>query len=357
MLRVLAGVSKVLWSYVTDSARVVSPHVSLSLLTAIAVALLTVGLLSIATGGLPQLVRIPLYLVTALVCLLFGIAFDVTVDIQLYRLSNCLMALRVPRYREQLLHSDEQVRLKAAKQLVSLGWRAGPARPELLAAFPDESAEVRAAVASAVLVAIPDPPDDDEAVPKAARLLLTDSALPVRVYAAAILVASRTPAAELLPVFIDGLKCEDVNVSGLACRALGQIGPTRSRHPAAAQDGVHSRNWSIRGGRCIQKIGVSAIPVLIEVLDRGNSTIVASRQALGDMGEPARTALPAASQTRHQRITLVSEDGQKGHQETRRRHRLIAAKGAKEHGVAIPRSRFVTGVEWNRLGTGPPTRL
>ena len=52
------------------------------------------------------------------------------------------MALHVPKYREQLLHGDEQVRLGAADRLIALGRRPEAARPELLALFSDDSAEV-----------------------------------------------------------------------------------------------------------------------------------------------------------------------------------------------------------------------
>ena len=57
------------------------------------------------------------------------------------------------------------MRTHAARQLTSLGASAIPARPELLAAFRDDSAEVRAAVARAALYSIPDPPDDDPEPP------------------------------------------------------------------------------------------------------------------------------------------------------------------------------------------------
>ena len=170
-----------------------------------------------------------------------------------------------------------------------------------------------ATVANAVLVAIPDPPDDDEAVPKAARSLLADPALPVRVYAAAILVANRTPATELLPVFIDGLKCEDVNVSGLACRALGQIGPAAEPAiPALSEMAFIPDTEYSEAVDTLQKIGAPAVPVLVEVLDRGNSSVKwQAVKALGDMGEPARAALPALRKLAIQRITLVSDAAKK----------------------------------------------
>jgi HEAT repeat protein len=312
-LRLLGGLAQVVWWYITDTARVVSPRVTLSFLTALATAVLAVGVISIATGGVPRQIRIPIYVVAGTVCLFLGLMLDLMVSISLYLLSNVMMASRVPRYREQLLHGDERVRLHAAKQLATLGWRARPARPELLAVFEDESSEVRAAAAAAVLVAIPDPADDEEELLKAARARLTDPALPVRVYAAAILVACRAPAEQSIPVLIDGLKCEDDNIAGLATRALGQLGPAAVPAIAALRERIFvPESEHLDAIDTLQKIGEPAIPVLIEILDRGTSMLkLQAAKVLGEMGEPACTALPALRKLSIQRNSIASAAAQK----------------------------------------------
>lgn len=309
VLRVLAGASRVIGCYVVDSPYSIAARIWPQLLTGVMVALLAVGLLSMATGGIPQPFRVFAYLATAFLGSVLGGTFDLALDVQFYFVSTWLTATRIPQYRERLLHGDEVVRLDAAKRLSSLGCRALPARPELLAAITDESAEVRAAVSLALLVAVPDPPDDDVEVPKAARVLLSDRALPVRVHAAGILVAYGAPPAKVLPVLCDGLKCEDANVSGLASRALGELGPAaESAIPALRESLLLPDQPNPEAIDALVRIGAPAIPVLIEALDRGDSTVKwGVVRALGNMGEPARAALPALRRLSIQRTMLTAE--------------------------------------------------
>jgi len=293
--RVLCSVGKVLWWYAADAPRVAKLHPLTPFLTGVAVALLAVALLSIATGWPLRGVRLVAYAAAALGGFVLGIVFDFTLDFRLYEISDRLMARRVPRYREQLLYGDSDSRIHAARQLASLGARTIPARPELLAAFKDESAEVRAAVARAVLYSIPDPPDDDPELPKAARLLLADPDLTARVSAAAILVAYGAPAAEVLPALCEGVKSADPNVGGDAASAIGRLGPAAESAIPALRESVlaqDSPNYSVLA--TLGKIGPAAVPVLVEVLERGDSTGKwMAANALAEMGEPARAALPA----------------------------------------------------------------
>lgn len=302
VLRIFFLLARSVWWYIADVRRIIIPRIWVPVLTGIAVAVMTDSLLSIATGWPLRGAFVVAYLAAALMGFFLGIAFDFVLHIRFWRLSDWLMSLRVPRYREQLLYGDESARLKAALQLTTLGQYARPARPELLAAFKDESAEVRAAAATAVLHAIPEPADDDPEPPKAARLLLHDPALPVRVYGAAILIAYNSPPAEFLAVLCDGLKCPDVNVSGLASRGIGKIGPpAEAAIPSLRESLFMIEEPNHEAIDALSKIGAPAIPVLIEVLERGDSTgkWMAAR-ALGDMGEPARVALPALRKVANQ---------------------------------------------------------
>src|SRR5262245_31338910 len=173
-LRVLWAVARILWWYVADSRRVSKLHPLTPLLTGVAAALMMIGLQSIIGGGLPRGVRLFAYVVAGLLGFVLGLMLDFVIDVRFYRMSDWLMGLHVPRFRQQLLSGDTASRIHAARQIASLGARAIPARPELIAAFKDESAEVRAAAAQAALYSIPDPPDDDPELAKAARPLLTD---------------------------------------------------------------------------------------------------------------------------------------------------------------------------------------
>ena len=294
-LRVFFAVAQILWWYVTDSRRIIKYPPWSVLVTGVAVALMVVGLLSIAIGGMPRGIRIVAYLATAVAGFIMGIMVDFVIHIRKWRVSDWLMSLRVPHYREQLLYGDDSVRIGAAQRLTTLGAYARPARPELLAAFKDESADVRAAAATAVLYSTSEPADDDVEVPAAARAMLNDPALPVRVYAAAILIAYDAPPAEFLAILTEGLKCKDLNVATLTARGLGKIGPAAEAAIPALRDSVLvAEEPNHEAIDAMAKIGPPAIPALIEVLERGDSLArQTAAQALADMGEPARAALPA----------------------------------------------------------------
>jgi hypothetical protein len=312
-LRVMQEVGKVIWWYVTDARRIVSPNFNLTLLTGGAVALMAIALVSIATGGPPRGFRTIAYMGAGVGGFILGSAFDFVLTIRLWRVSDWLTRRRIPRYREQLLHGDSAVRLHAARQLASLGLYARVARPELLAAFTDESADVRATAVEAVLYAIPEPPDDDADVPKAARALLTDPARPVRIYAAAVLVAYNLPAADVLPALTDGLMCDDINALGMTARALGRLGPAAEPAIPALRDSVLRRDEpNYESATALGKIGPPAVPALIEILDHNDKWgKYYAANALCDMGEPARAALPGLRKAATHPDSLVSAAAKK----------------------------------------------
>lgn len=312
-LRVLGGLALVIWRFFTDSTLAFHIRPWTPLLSSAAVGLVAAAALSQITGGLPPNIRFVAYSVTFFGGLMLGSMFDLFLTFRLYRLSYLLMALHVPKYREQLLHGDEQVRLGTVYRLIALGASARAARPELLALFSDESAELRAAAVHAVLVGIPDPPDDDAEVQKAARTGLGDSSLQVRVFAAAILAAYAAPAADVLPVLCAGVESEDVSVNAAACTALGRLGPAATPAIPVLRDWVLKEKMGPKAAMdALVKLGEPAIPALIELLDRGDNTDKwQAAIALGDMGEPARIALPALRKLSIQRTTLASAAAKK----------------------------------------------
>jgi hypothetical protein len=313
-LRVLGGLALVLWRFVADSPLVFRLRPWTTLLSAGAFALIAIAALSQVTGAMPPRgIRLTGYFFTGLGGVMIGSIFDFFLTFRLYRLSHRLMALHVPKYREQLLHGDEQMRLGAANRLIAVGVSARAARPELLGLFSDKSNEMRAAAVHAVLVGIPDPPDDDAEVQKAARAGLGDSSLQVRVFAAAILADYAAPAADVLPVLCAGVESEDVSVNSAACTALGRLGPAATPAIPALRDWVLKEKSPHKAALdALVKLGEPAIPALIELLDRGDNTDkwMAAR-ALGDLGEPARAALPALRKLSIQRMVLASAAAKK----------------------------------------------
>lgn len=302
VLRVLAAVGLVLWWYVADARRVARRPSFLLLLTGLAVGAMAVALMSAATDWPPRGFRVLAYGGAAFAGFLLGVMFEFVLGIRMWRVSHWLTALRVPQYREQLLHGDADVRLGAAERLVSLGHHAAPARPELLAVMRnDESADTRATAARAALYSIPiddPPPEDDAETPREARAALADPDPRVRTCAAGMLVVFRAaPPAELVPVLCDGLRLTDGDgeLADVAAAVLERLGPAAEPAvgalKAAALDREHP---NYNAPSALGKIGAPAVPALVEILERGEGTNRwFAADALGDMGEPARPALPA----------------------------------------------------------------
>jgi HEAT repeat protein len=313
VLRVLFAVGKVIWWYIIDARRLVGMNPHSPLLSALATAVLAGGLFSIITGWPFAGARIMAYIVIMFVACFMGMVFDFLLDLRLYSLSTWLTARRVPQYRERLLYGEPDVRLGAAQRLSSLGAYARPARPELLATFRDESADVRAAAVDAICSSLADPPDDDPEIPKAARLVLSDPDVRVRVYAAAILTQYGAPAADVLPVLCEGLTNPDPNVAGAATQSLGRLGPAAEPAiPALREAVLFSSEPNYSALETLGKIGLPALPVLIEALDRGDSLCKrVAADVLGELGEPARVALPALRKLTLQSDILVSGSAKK----------------------------------------------
>jgi HEAT repeat protein len=296
--RVLFSVGRVVWWYATDARRVVSPRFGVTLLCGVAVATMCVALVSVATNWPATGARLVAYGATAVVGFVLGVMFDFAIEIRLWRVSDWLMSLRVPQYRERLLHGDPAVRQGAAERLTGLGPYARPARPELLTAMrADESADVRAAAIQAVWLSTPVPPaDEDSELPREARPAMADADPRVRTVAAAILVgfdAARPD--EVLPALCDGLKSDDLNVSGCAVVTLEKLGPAAEPAVGALKEAaLRPENPNSSAPDALGKIGAAAVPALIEILERGDPTCKwSAADALAEMGEPARAALPA----------------------------------------------------------------
>jgi HEAT repeat protein len=257
-----------------------------------------VAIVSVATDWPAAGARLVAYGATAIVGFFLGVMFDFAVEIRLWRVSDWLMSLRVPQYRERLLHGDPAVRQGAAEQLARLGPYARPARPELLAAVrADESADVRAAAIQAVWLSTPVPPADEDAdLPREARPALADADPRVRTVAAAILVgfdAARPD--EVLPALCDGLKCDDLNTGGCAVVTLEKLGPAAEPAVGALKEAaLRPENPNSGAPDALGKIGAPAVPALVEILERGDRFCKwSAADALAEMGEPARAALPA----------------------------------------------------------------
>jgi hypothetical protein len=295
-LRLLFALVRVVWLYARDCGPPRGPTVYTLLGSGVAVGALAVGAVSIWTGGLPAAARQLGYSFAAVLGFFLGMMFDLVIEMRAARLWVWLMAFRVPRYREELQSPDSEARLAAVNKLLPLGQYARPAVPELLDAFKDSSADVRAAAAHGVLNLIPDPPEGDEAgTTTAARSAMSDSDVRVRAIAAAILVRfnAATPA-EVLPALCAGLARTTEPCAGDAADALCHIGPPAAPAVGPLRDLALSPDAPGSAATALGKIGEPAIPALVEILEKGEPAAqYLAALALGDMGEPARVALPA----------------------------------------------------------------
>lgn len=294
-LRVLAGLAQVAYWYAADARRVARSREWVHLLVSASFVLLAFALAWTVGGGWPRAARVVALAVATSAGFFAGLVFELFLGITLYRLSDRLMALRVPRYREQLLHGDETVRTHAARQLASLGRRAAPARPELLPLFGDRSAEVRVAAALAELSMIGAAPESDPELERAARPLLADPEPRVRVTAAAILAECGAPAGEMLPALCDGVGHPDADVRVTACGAIRRLGPAAGDALPVLREAVLAPGpTDYEALDALGKLGAPAVPVLTEVLGRDDRLAQEmAADAIADMGEPGRAALPA----------------------------------------------------------------
>jgi hypothetical protein len=299
LLRVLYGLAVVLWWYATDALRPTRVPTVTAALTGIGVGAMAVGLLSAATDWPAGGGHFAVYGFVGVVGWFLGVIFEFVVFFRLLRLSDWLMSLRVPQYRDQLQLGDTDARRGAADRLATLGLYAAPARPELIAVLRgDDSADVRFAASRALLYATPDPPEEgDTDTPGAARAALADADPRVRVFAAAILVPYKAagPAA-VLPILCAGLADPDDEVSGVATSALGVIGPDAAPAiPALREAALKFEKPNISAPNALGAIGgPEAVEALVEVLERGDNTARnLAAHALAGMGERARAALPA----------------------------------------------------------------
>jgi HEAT repeat protein len=135
----------------------------------------------------------------------------------------------------------------------------------------------------------------------------------VRVFAAAILAAYHAPAGDVLPILCAGLESDDSDVATAACSALARLGPAATPAIPALRDRVLGEPTGHKAAMdALVQLGEPAIPALIELLDRGDTTDKwLAAIALGDLGEPARIALPALRKLSIQRTTLASAAAKK----------------------------------------------
>jgi hypothetical protein len=297
VMRLAYGVGRVIWWYVTDSLRNNPPHVLLATFSGFAVAAISIGLVNLALDIKPGVLHSLVNTAAGIIGFFIGITFDFIIELRLDNISSWLMSFRVPRYREQLLDGDEVIRLGAAERLARLGPRASPARAELLGAFKDKSADVRATAVKAVSHTLPDPSaENDTETPRAARAVLTDPDIRVRVYAVAILLElkSATPA-EVLPTLCEAVSITDEEIASTAASELYRMGPAAEPAIASLRDSVLVRAQpNLVSIDALGAIGAPAVPALVEILEHGAYNCKwHAANTLGTMGEAAREALPA----------------------------------------------------------------
>lgn len=267
-------------------------------MTILGSAALALALASFWTGGPPQEVRAFVYALCLSAGIFVGVLLEARIAVWCISLWFFLAGLgfKLGKYRADLQSEDTQTRVNAARGLSRLMIKARPAVPELLVAMRDESAEVRALAAVALLSARP---EIETTVESAARAALADPDMRVRTAAAAMLARiPETNADELMPIFHEGLKHQDTHTALIALQGFASLGPRAASACAAIGDAVLLPSC---GGSCLASassgvlaaIGPPALPALIKLLERGDYTVMVSAiWALGEIGEPARDALP-----------------------------------------------------------------
>jgi hypothetical protein len=206
-------------------------------------------------------------------------------------LSARLLARHLPYYREQLLIDDDAQRAAAARLISHMGRHAAPALLDLYAALRDDSAEVRAYSALAVLGIEPNLAD-----PVVLYACLSDRDARVRVAAAAALLRQKAaPAPELVPIIAEGIALADLAFAGWAMRLLGELGPgAAGAMPLLRAAIIESDSPNHLAFGVLQHIGTASVPVLIEALAHPNQTTrMSAVMHLKSLGSAAREAIPA----------------------------------------------------------------
>jgi HEAT repeat protein len=197
---------------------------------------------------------------------------------------------------------DRMDDLNAFQQLSRFGPKAAAAVPALIDYLNDPSARYRLNAAN-VLAAIG--PAAKDAVPTLIALL-KDSKYTGRANAVSALGEIGPAAKDAVPALIEALKEDDRGVSGNAPRALGLIGPAaKAAIPLlerALQDS--DRRFRMQAAAYLWRIDTAfisvSVPIMIEAIenpprDSGNPSFYLSK-ALGDIGPPAKEALPVLRQ-------------------------------------------------------------
>ncbi len=202
-----------------------------------------------------------------------------------------------------LADPSEHVRLAAAAALAAVGERTAPAVLELAALIKSENETVSRSAASAVeKIGNIDGPTREQL-----REMMRSSAAPVRLAAATALVHCGERNGDVLQVLIS--LAEEENRSAVdALKVIGQMG--QSAAPAGDRLIQLLGSEAVVGagfGGCpiclavsdsLAEVGPSVVPRLLESLQNPNPQVrgLAAR-ALGQMGPPARTAVPLLVQS------------------------------------------------------------
>jgi HEAT repeat protein len=309
-LRVLCGLARVFVYFCIDVLDypsgmknfIICLTFAMLALTGFVVATMAVGLVSMMIGEPSQTFHYLLYGFVAIVGFFLGAALELGIGLLLYMLLYWLLTFRISRYAERLQSSDTDGKVAAAQRLFRLKTYARPVRPELLLGLYDDSADVRAASAKALLSSDTNPSPEDRDTPIAVRRALVDKDARVRSTAAAILVRyPNTSPGEVLPALIGGLAQDDERTTIVAMETLTRLSSAdvAPACPAIRDALLNSKEWSNKrfrmecGFRIFESLGAAAVPFLTEIIERGDKGLKRlSITSLGKIGPPAQAALP-----------------------------------------------------------------
>ncbi|MBL7133421.1 MAG: DUF1287 domain-containing protein [Phycisphaerae bacterium] len=230
---------------------------------------------------------------------------------------------------------DERVRMHAASALVEMGPQAAEATPALIQALKQRNEPV-AKWAAQVLGEIG--PAAKDAVP-ALIDALKGGDWEMRCCAAEALGRIGPGAKAAVPALIDVLKGGDWDVRYYAAGALGRIGPAAKAAVPALEEALKDKDGNVRyaAAAALARLGLPdrGLPVLIALL-KGKSSILGkyAAMALGEIGAPAKAAIPAlkeALEDREADVRYAATDALK----------KIQAAPAPTSAVAAPTSAIV----------------
>ena len=195
------------------------------------------------------------------------------------------------RHRTTSFLGDYEESPEIVEDLARLG---PPAIPVLTKALTDNDEDDRVRLHAALALGEMGP-QAAEATPSLIQALKQRNEM-IATRAASALGKIGPPAKDAVPALIDALKAGDWSLRCWAAETLGRIGPAAKAAVPALEEALKDEQARFYAAEALAKLGLpeKGLPVLIALLeDKSSSWREAAAEALGDIGPPAKAAIPA----------------------------------------------------------------